>query len=63
MGGLHDIDVEIAVEKHGAAHGGDTDGASLDIEMIHGIGHQPMDGPVVTAGAEMGLDVLETDGS
>src|SRR6266567_82180 len=43
VGGLNHVYVEIAVEKNGASHGGNTDGAALHAKLVHRLGDQPVD--------------------
>jgi hypothetical protein len=61
VGRLDHIDIEIAVEEDGASHRGDPDGPPLHAELIHGLGHEAMEGAVMAPRTEVGLDILETD--
>ena len=63
MGSLHHIDVEVSVKKDAAPDRCHPDGTVLNGEMVDRLGHQTMDGAVMTAGAEMGLHILQREGA
>jgi hypothetical protein len=57
MGGFHHIRVEIIIKKHGTPHRGHAYCLFPQSIPVNALGYQPVNDPVVTAGAKMKGDI------